>query len=119
MDKRIKKLWIDALRSEKYKQGKGGLRNNFNEFCCLGVLCDLYSKEQGARWRQTSLRHDKVFRIQRQTGVLPNKVAEWAGIGSNDGLFKYKNDKEDSRISLNDIELKSFKQIARVIEKYF
>ena len=36
----VKRRWLRALRSEKYKQGQGGLRRD-NRFCCLGVLCDL------------------------------------------------------------------------------
>lgn len=39
--------WIAALRSGEYKQGGGGfLRNNANQFCCLGVGCHLL----GAKW---------------------------------------------------------------------
>ncbi len=40
MDKALKALWVEALRSGKYKQGKGQLRNSRNQFCCLGVLAD-------------------------------------------------------------------------------
>lgn len=32
--------WRDELRSGKYKQGRGQLRNNTDDFCCLGVLCE-------------------------------------------------------------------------------
>ena len=45
MDADIKKRWVEALRSGKYAQGKNWLRNKDN-FCCLGVLCDL--KDAGA-----------------------------------------------------------------------
>lgn len=38
--KRVRK-WIRALRSGKYKQAEGVLRNNHNAFCCLGVACDI------------------------------------------------------------------------------
>lgn len=44
MDSEVKQLWIDALRSGKYKQGLGKLRDS-NNFCCLGVLCDLYDPD--------------------------------------------------------------------------
>ena len=37
MNKEIKKLWIKALRSGKYKQIMDTLRNN-KGYCCLGVL---------------------------------------------------------------------------------
>lgn len=45
MDKALKKKWVSALRSGKYKQGKDRLRqtNTHGEtvFCCLGVLCEI------------------------------------------------------------------------------
>lgn len=37
-------VWINALRSDKYTQGRQKLRNG-NAFCCLGVLCDIISPE--------------------------------------------------------------------------
>lgn len=40
--------WIDALRSGKYKQGKGNLKkhivNDEYSYCCLGVLADIERK---------------------------------------------------------------------------
>ena len=47
MKKSIKKLWLKALRSGGYEQGKGQLRND-NKYCCLGVLADV----QGFRWKR-------------------------------------------------------------------
>lgn len=42
MDKTVKKKWIKALRSGKYNQGTGCLKDFENKtFCCLGVLCDI------------------------------------------------------------------------------
>jgi hypothetical protein len=37
--------WVEALRSMKYKQGKKVLRSPNDEFCCLGVLCDVAHPE--------------------------------------------------------------------------
>jgi len=40
----IKKEWVAALRSGKYKQGDTYLKNTTDgktKFCCLGVACDL------------------------------------------------------------------------------
>lgn len=53
MDAQLKAKWIEALRSGKYKQARGTLRE-YNHplydpvprFCCLGVLADI----QGAEW---------------------------------------------------------------------
>lgn len=36
--------WVLALRSGKYQQGSGVLRSEKNEFCCLGILCDISEK---------------------------------------------------------------------------
>lgn len=38
MNKKLKKEWIKALRSGKYKQARGKLRVG-RAYCCLGVLC--------------------------------------------------------------------------------
>lgn len=45
MDKKLKTKWVKALRSGKYKQGKGVLRTVDNKFCCLGVLVDVMNKK--------------------------------------------------------------------------
>jgi hypothetical protein len=37
MDQKIKKKWIEALRSGEYEQTHGQLSHD-NKFCCLGVL---------------------------------------------------------------------------------
>jgi hypothetical protein len=45
MDVNIKQKWLEALRSGKYKQGSKCLRPKEDEFCCLGVLCDVINNE--------------------------------------------------------------------------
>lgn len=40
MTKKIKRLWIAALRSGDYQQGFVHLERD-NKFCCLGVLCSV------------------------------------------------------------------------------
>lgn len=37
MNERLKKRWIEALRSGRFKQTIGALRDE-NGYCCLGVL---------------------------------------------------------------------------------
>lgn len=41
----LARRWVEALRSGKYKQGRGVLRTSNNSFCCLGVLADVYNPE--------------------------------------------------------------------------
>lgn len=50
MKKEIADKWVAALRSGKYKQGEGFLRKGENEFCCLGVLCDI--NQDVGQWEQ-------------------------------------------------------------------
>lgn len=55
MKKEVAKAWVEALRSGKYKQGKGWLRQEEPgvepTFCCLGVLCDLSGQ---GRWKESA-----------------------------------------------------------------
>ncbi len=74
MKTKVKKQWVKALKSGKYKQGKGSLRGE-RDFCCLGVLCDIYIKENKKRWTGfRSLVH------------LPKQVVEWAGLSEKETL---------------------------------
>ena len=47
MNSELKAKWVAALRSGRYKQGDGLLRSRNDEYCCLGVLCDVYDP---SRW---------------------------------------------------------------------
>lgn len=47
----VKARWIEALRSGKYQQAAHTLRKpDSNEFCCLGVLCEI----EGMDWAKDS-----------------------------------------------------------------
>ncbi len=54
LDPEFKAKWVAALRSGKYQQGCGRLRNELNEFCCLGVALDLIDPKawSGIRWNE-------------------------------------------------------------------
>lgn len=116
----IKKLWIKALKSGKYKQGTECLRK-VNKFCCLGVLSDLYAKENKIKWKKDK----ESYRLFNEGYVLPSMVREWAGLdGHNPGVLitekiKKKIDcnwKSSSLSNLNDKGC-NFKQIAECIDK--
>lgn len=49
MNQLVKEKWIAALRSGEYKQAHTQLKHGDN-FCCLGVLTDLYLKEHNKEW---------------------------------------------------------------------
>lgn len=104
MNKRVKKLWIRALRSGKYTQAKDVLRDG-DSFCCLGVLCDLHSgTRNGAEWS------DEFY--MGRSGTLPQAVVDWADLPSGDPEVG-----RTTLSALNDQGV-SFADIADRIEKY-
>lgn len=109
MNKRIKKLWIKALRSGKYKQGQGQLRRGRKPenavYCCLGVLCDLAVKA-GA-----------IESFVGMGGLPPDEVVEWAGLSESDPMLARVRAPRYYAAQLND-EGKDFTFIAGRIEKY-
>ena len=74
----IAKGWARALRGGEYEQGKSQLRNK-DEFCCLGVLCDLFSQETGEKWENDG--------CMACSFALPDEVRTWAEIHSSRGVF--------------------------------
>lgn len=105
MNKRIAKKWTKALRSGKYKQGIGMLRNDNNEYCCLGVLCELAVKEK------------IVEKYLPNNGTLPKEIIRWAEIKSSEGQFFNSKNQIKSLIMYNDDEEFTFKEIAGIIDR--
>lgn len=119
MNERVKKLWLQALRSGDYTQGQNWLKSSdeCGDFhCCLGVLCDLFLTETGnGQW--TPIQNDKffTFEVERYSSpsVLPAPVMNWAELGDcNPRLGRVK-----VASVLNDTG-KDFNYIADRIEKY-
>lgn len=142
MKKSIMEMWVKALRSGKYKQGKSYLNYCDEKYCCLGVLCDLYNKqlcssgEEGIKYRHA---WNLWYTYDGLDGALPRCVMEWAGIHNTYGkfendeyLFDYMNVENNlpSLAQLNDgvppenntFNLgipKTFKEIADIIESNY
>lgn len=85
----IVRLWTDALRSGEFKQGKSKLRDIEDNYCCLGVLCELAVRAgviepakpitaNGVRVRYT---------YDNYGGFLPPVVQEWAHLSSDCGQY--------------------------------
>lgn len=105
----VKKKWLEKLRGSEYEKGIGQLKTSDEEFCCLGVLCDINSKETGIQW----LKCGETFRYQSSSSVLAWNVMDWAGLNSCNPKI------DDTELSLlNDQENLNFDQIADLIE-YF
>jgi hypothetical protein len=88
MKESIKKKWLQALRSGKYKQTAASLQDG-DGFCCLGVLCDLYAKEtKTASWQYGENGSIVVFNTGSVCGPYrgryeaypPTAVYTWAGL---------------------------------------
>lgn len=121
MKEKVMKLWVDALRSGKYKQGRLVLKSENNEYCCLGVLCDVYAKTQKKKGFQLgdgniSFIKD-IHSDEKCTAGLPNQVRKWSGI--KDTLGRFQNIQQQSLYMLNDSEQYTFEQIADVIEQNY
>jgi hypothetical protein len=70
MKPEIAKMWTDALRNGKYKQGKHHLRKyklGIVEYCCLGVLCEIYARTQeGQQSDLITIRDNKISKMERK-----------------------------------------------------
>jgi hypothetical protein len=110
MNPQIKQKWVDALRSGEYQQTQRRLHDE-NGFCCLGVLCDLYGKENNVEWEHSSY-NNNAYMFQDMATILPLSVVEWSGVGEGNPLV---NDGDSSLAKLND-QGSTFNEIADVIE---
>lgn len=108
MKPKIKEKWIAALRSGEYTQGRMVLRDSDNNFCCLGVLCNLHAKANpGFAATQTS-----PHEYDGQLAYPSHRVRKWAGLSDECGGVLWKmNDGEQG------YKTHTFEEIANHIEK--
>lgn len=99
MNPEIKQNWLEALRSGKYQQGRGCLKQG-NKYCCLGVLCDTVSS---SGWCGNVF----YYKDEPNAQSLPNPLADELGIS---------NIHEKKLMYLNDWDKKSFGEIADYVE---
>jgi hypothetical protein len=113
MKQEIKERWINALRSGDYKQGSGALRKADN-YCCLGVLCDIIKDDINLEW--TRQVQDTVYVMDNVPGELPVSVYDYVGLDYPSPSVYYAAE-ETTLIRLNDTINLSFSQIADLIDK--
>ena len=111
--------WATALRSGDYKQGQHKLRVD-DTFCCLGVACDLYAKENPTKAKWGTFLSDYVFEVKDKEvnrDTLPGSVMEWLGLNTNTGGFIPDESKFgiNSLAQLNDHGERPFSYIADII----
>ena len=110
----VMKKWVKALRSGDYKQGRETLCTS-DQYCCLGVLCELASKENICD-KTENLFDSSNIEYDEHDDVLPQSVRDWSGMKTDSG------DRLGKRISLlalNDTNRYSFERIANIIEKEY
>jgi hypothetical protein len=125
MKPEVKKMWLDALRSGKYKQGKGALKIKTEKgfrHCCLGVLCELYQDNHKKKLKEGEPHElDDISGVVDFSGnetFLPPEVSRWAGLNKIDPTIPVKTAAWDPSLSeLNDAGRK-FTTIAKLIEKH-
>jgi hypothetical protein len=123
MNAEVKEKWLNALRSGDYSQTINKLKTN-RGFCCLGVLCDLYSKEFDVPWENSG--NNSYYAIKGNTISLPVEVLIWAGLSSRYPEVPYKilsdehslKDHKCDLTELNDSFRLDFNEIADIIENH-
>lgn len=131
------KLWVEALRSGDYRQGRKALMSaDDGGYCCLGVACCVYAdhhKEAG--WFENRgnnvfstdvAKYGKSIDTGRITSysVLPSDVMDWFGLPDLDPALieeesSYSEMEEIGAATLNDDQEWDFNEIADAIEKKF
>lgn len=116
MNEDIKAAWVKALRSGAYRQGNGRLRGADDEFCCLGVLCDVVKRDKRTpfhkAWEWFKGLHSWIFGKPGNPTIgsnafLPGPVQEWVGLETG---------QVQALMRMNDFERRSFDEIADWIE---
>ena len=115
MHQEVKQQWVTALRSGEYAQGYGHLRKD-DEYCCLGVLCDLAVKAAVTHGRQIGDTFQYGAFGQEQRYYLPADVRDWAELEfRNPTVWR-----DGNRVYLAELNDKRtpFSEIADLIEQY-
>ena len=108
-----RRLWTQALRSGKYEQTTGGLRQG-DRYCCLGVACEISDL---GKWKPYADSPDAAFAFMGMGSHLPLAVCDWLGLHDEFGSFENSDgpDTADCLMTLNDSGA-LFAEIADLIE---
>jgi hypothetical protein len=125
MNAAVKAKWLEALRSGRFPQTHGTLRDKVG-YCCLGVLTELAQNEGVCKMKSLDGEHHEYLPVDSDPGLygetagLLGVVQDWAGIrNSTAPELDYAKYGVSSVIGLNDELRLTFAQIADVIEYEF
>ena len=82
----FKEKWVTALRSGKYEQGKGRLKNGLGEYCCIGIFCEV----NNIPYNETSMldqRGDEIGYKPLQDFIGPKTDILWRKNDTNNESF--------------------------------
>ncbi len=104
--------WIEALESGNFKQGQYRLVSTEDEYCCLGVACEVLGAERkGGGYVDGN--------SPCRTGGLPQQVLRELGMKSDMGStierFTINDVEVSGLVSANDAAGASLKQIAEIL----
>jgi len=82
MNPKIKRRWLQALRSGKYTQGKNVLHKiKSDEYCCLGVLCEIAVKDRIIPAPEVELvKNRRCYSYDDEARFPSETVLNWAGL---------------------------------------
>ena len=120
MNQEYKALWLAGLRSGRYEQGRGRLREG-SKFCCLGVCEDVMMPFTHNRWNGNDICTEDG-RLAHQGHLLEITVS-LLGVDANK-IIPELTDRKGWTVQLtglNDaaVEPLTFAQIADVIEYFY
>ena len=105
MNPEIKGLWLEELRSGKYRQCTGDLFDG-EGYCCLGIL-------ENVRRRELGKRPLRAYESPIDESILYATTARWAGLEERDPKIK-----GTPLSAYNDEAKKTFDKIADLIEAH-
>lgn len=114
MKKSVKRKFLSALRSGKFKQTTEQLcevdtDDNTEHFCCLGLLCAIHNAEVSPNKSNWAVNNGNAF-YMGELDMPPSVVEKWSGLSG-----------QEMRVlaGLNDNDRYTFSQIADYVEKHY
>lgn len=107
--------WATELRSGKYKQGEGCLRDSDNRYCCLGVLSEMAVKAGVIPAPVYQGSFVGTWKYEGDASLIPSTVRLWAGMKDDAGEFTDNSGETYILAALNDSGTMSFDQLADMI----
>jgi hypothetical protein len=112
-DRENVRLWVDALRSGKYEQGRNYLAKD-GQYCCLGVACEV-SIANGLNLR-VILQAGGTKAYDSSDTTLPLSVVHWLGVDKSSPSVTMEHGYSRELAQLNDAG-ETFQVIADLIER--